>query len=291
MTLALLQAYVPNQGDGWEYTMAYLTRFLGELRDSDGDPARRIAWRLPCADADPGAAHGRTPRRPGHAHGRRGLRSGTDGQRRPAGPARAHPCRGAAHLDHAARQPEAASARLRARMPSACWPIRPRSPHASMRCRWKASPACARASTATTTSGRCWSTRNDFVIIDFEGEPARTIEERRAKQSPLRDVAGMLRSFNYARWTALRRAAQNVDELARLDAAARAWEQETRAAFLAGYAAALAPDAPSGRSRTAGAFRAREGVLRTALRTRQPHRLGAGSAAGHPGPARAHRGT
>jgi maltose alpha-D-glucosyltransferase/alpha-amylase len=91
--------------------------------------------------------------------------------------------------------------------------------------------------------GQVLVTRNDFVIIDFEGEPARSIEERRAKQSPLRDVAGMLRSFNYARWSALRRAAQNAGELARLDAEARDWERETRAAFLDGYAAALAPEA------------------------------------------------
>ena len=76
---------------------------------------------------------------------------------------------------------------------------------------------------------------NDFVIIDFEGEPARSFDERRAKSSPLRDVAGMLRSFSYARWSALRHQAQNAEELTRLDAAAEGWEHETRAAFLDGY--------------------------------------------------------
>jgi len=78
---------------------------------------------------------------------------------------------------------------------------------------------------------------DDWVILDFEGEPARSLAERAAKTSPLKDVAGMLRSFAYARGAALRSLAP-VQRGAAVASALATWEGQTREAFLAGYRAA-----------------------------------------------------
>ncbi|MDX2120139.1 MAG: maltose alpha-D-glucosyltransferase [Gemmatimonadota bacterium] len=76
----------------------------------------------------------------------------------------------------------------------------------------------------------------DFVILDFEGEPGRPPAERRAKQSPLRDVAGMLRSFGYvARYALQDTAARGAGEPARLDPWSRLWEHAVSAAYLDAY--------------------------------------------------------
>jgi maltose alpha-D-glucosyltransferase/alpha-amylase len=104
--------------------------------------------------------------------------------------------------------------------------------------------------------GQVLWTGKDFVIIDFEGEPARPLPERRHKRPALRDVAGMLRSFEYAALAALaeqtaRAPASAPDPEGRLRAGARLWTQWVSTAFLAGYLAAAAPAPSSGDSRPA----------------------------------------
>ena len=89
---------------------------------------------------------------------------------------------------------------------------------------------------------------NDFFVLDFEGEPGRSAEERRAKQTPFKDVAGMLRSFDYAAYSALYQAAKvHPDALERLEPWAKIWRSWMSAAFLKSYrevAASLLPEDP-----------------------------------------------
>jgi maltose alpha-D-glucosyltransferase/alpha-amylase len=86
--------------------------------------------------------------------------------------------------------------------------------------------------------GQVLFTGKDFVIVDFEGEPARRLSERRIKRSPLRDVAGMIRSFDYASQTVLGNQIAGIlqkEELPAFQAWARFWSQWVSVQFLSAY--------------------------------------------------------
>ncbi len=82
--------------------------------------------------------------------------------------------------------------------------------------------------------GQVMRTETGWVVLDFEGEPASPLAQRRARSSPLRDVAGMLRSFDYA----ARHQLLNRPDAERLRVVARDWIRSNAAAFCAGYAEA-----------------------------------------------------
>ena len=83
--------------------------------------------------------------------------------------------------------------------------------------------------------GQVLYTGRDFVILDFEGEPSRSISERRFKRSPLRDVAGMIRSFEYAAAYGLLHGPTRAEDAPALAPWARLWRRWSSASFLRGY--------------------------------------------------------
>ena len=83
--------------------------------------------------------------------------------------------------------------------------------------------------------GQVLYTGRDFVILDFEGEPSRSISERRFKRSPLRDVAGMIRSFEYAAAYGLLHGPTRAEDAPALAPWARLWRRWASASFLRGY--------------------------------------------------------
>jgi maltose alpha-D-glucosyltransferase/alpha-amylase len=93
--------------------------------------------------------------------------------------------------------------------------------------------------------GQLLHTGKDFLIIDFEGEPARSLSERRLKRTPLRDVAGLLRSFHYAAYAALftqvEQGVMSAEQCAALDPWARFWVRWVSVITLKAYLAGAQP--------------------------------------------------
>jgi len=245
LTLAMLQAYVANQGDGWTYTVGYLERYL--------EQSRTVAER-PAPDAhDAYLAIIRTlGLRTAGLHLALAASSGN-----PAFDPEPLTAQDVAGWKERARDEAAATFDLLERHLEMLQPPARDEAQALLAQRQNvlARMAAVELSGATAVKIRCHGdyhlgqvliAENDFRIIDFEGEPARTTEERRRKQSPLRDVAGMLRSFSYARHSALANASHAPDDPARLAPLAAEWEAQVRRAFVESYDASVSVPVATG---------------------------------------------
>jgi maltose alpha-D-glucosyltransferase/alpha-amylase len=236
--LAMVQAYVANQGDGWTYALEYLRRHLEEHRTA------------PASDALPVNSHEaflimvRTlARRTAELHTALATRTGNpDFDPEPLTRVDFD-----AYRQRALDEAQGTFALLKANVEQLAAGERVRANEVlAQQDRLLARlEACATDGSQGTKIrihgdyhlGQVLVTRNDFVIVDFEGEPGHSIEQRRAKQSPLRDVAGMLRSFSYVEHSALRSVAHDDVEFSKLAPLAKGWATEVRAAFLAAYTA------------------------------------------------------
>uniref|UniRef100_UPI00082D9091 maltokinase N-terminal cap-like domain-containing protein n=1 Tax=Actinomadura macra TaxID=46164 RepID=UPI00082D9091 len=143
----------------------------------------------------------------------------------------------------------AMAARMTAELTATCGAVPELSPHAKaltgafVDLAAQAAPLRVQRVHGDYHLGQVLRTESGWTLLDFEGEPARTQGERRALAHPLRDVAGMLRSFEYAARFLIARAGTVPPESGRrLETRAHAWAARNRAVFCRGYAAAGGTD-------------------------------------------------
>jgi maltose alpha-D-glucosyltransferase/alpha-amylase len=234
-TLALLHAFVANQGDGWDYSVNHLVRFLEE--------------RVTGAASAPADAHGMylalmktLATRTAELH-RTLAAAGGDSALAP------EPITPDDLLSwrRAAQENAAATLDLLSERAAQLPPVAARQA-ASLLARREALLRSIGSATGSAPRGmriRCHGDyhlgrvllkRNDFIITAFEAAPDQSVAERRRKQSPLSDVAGMLRSFAYARQMALQQCSLiAMEERAAWEPQLEEWEREARRVFIASY--------------------------------------------------------
>jgi maltose alpha-D-glucosyltransferase/alpha-amylase len=233
MTLGLLQAFVMNQGDGWDYTVNYLVRFLEDRRTAAPAPEDAhglylaLMKTLAIRTAELHVALARPTEDPAFAPERitpEDIESW-----------RAHALAEAASTleilaNNTTQLPPEAAADAESLLKRKALLLRRIEASAT-----KVPQGLKTRRHGDYHLGQVLVRRNDFILVDFEGEPGRTVAERRMKHSPLTDVAGMLRSFVYARRAALVRNPQVAALDGKLEPLLEKWEQETRRTFIQAY--------------------------------------------------------
>ena len=251
--LASLQGYTPNQGDAWTWTQDYLERFVADTRPALGATDRGDTSEVSGAGDPAERAHGPflmamalLGNRTGAMHV--GLLDESDAAFTPASVDAPALARLGSDIDASLSE---ALQGLQA-IVSACSPG-----DAALAERVLTGEAALRErirETGSRLDGEVIGTRvhgdyhlgqvlvddSDFILIDFEGEPGRTLEERRAKTSPLKDLAGMLRSLDYAAFSARARALEfDAGDESVLSELLEAWRCASARAFLRGWHAAV----------------------------------------------------
>jgi len=246
-TLAFLQAFATNEGDGWQWTLADLTRFYSAVANVavPQEQAPPLNLNAPIAAQSDIKEHAGLYLKAAELLGKRtaemhlALATPTDDPAFAAERFTAHNL--AALRDSIRTQANEALNALQAALPN----LPAESREFAMQLLQKREQLLALTDGLTGDSaafgvririhgdyhlGQLLRTADDFLIVDFEGEPARSLEERRGKYSPLKDIAGMLRSFSYAA-----RAALPSPSDTSLLAWASVWENAAGNAFLLGY--------------------------------------------------------
>ncbi|MFZ4408887.1 MAG: maltose alpha-D-glucosyltransferase [Paracraurococcus sp.] len=235
-TLMLAQGFVRNQGDGWGWTADWLARAVDEAALTDTPPEDPFAGYLSFARA--------LGTRLGELHA--ALARPTDNADFAPEPA-AEADRAAWAAGALAQLDPALVLLANTDLPAVAKPFAERLLARADALREATHRLARSADGALKTRvhgdfhlGQVLVAQGDAVIVDFEGEPARPLAERRAKGSPLRDVAGLLRSFDYAAHVARATEASAASAAApseRRAALIGRWQQETERAFLDAYRA------------------------------------------------------
>jgi len=240
-TVALVQAAVQNQGDGWKYTLRYLERSLDDAvaRATDGD--------IGTGDHTSYLLLVRTlAARTADLHRALAVKTG-DPSFDPEPFTAQRLAEWAAAIG---AELDATLQTLRARrseLPVAARELAGHALAAAQRLRDTIAKHAAGPTTAVAIRlhgdyhlGQVLITRNDFVITDLEGEPARSLDERRRKHSVVKDLAAMGRSFDYARVVAVQQfAAKPGSQAADVRAFLEDWRVQVHAAFRDAYRQAI----------------------------------------------------